>query len=342
MSDGTTCTPQDLELAKGTFLHCVTRGEAIGFTSLVATSTASGIAVLVAFLLVTRNVIRESRSRSRKALIQQPMDIYMLSLFAADLFHALGSWMNIKWIREGKVYTGTYCSVQGAMNQIGPVGVAMNTLVIVVVTFITVWWGRGIPAGGSLKVQLATAAAIVFAMWIAVFLCVLIPYVIHNTPSDPYFAPTPLWCTIAKEFEMARLFAKYLWLWLAIFSFLLYIPLSLWSQGYITPTRWWFTIHRKTPIVGANEGRRRLFIATIAYPLSNAILIIPLSIVRWIQNAGGSDLITSADSVAVAAIFDLSGLVNILLFFLTRPTLLLFRRAHCSKCAREVEEESES
>jgi len=336
MPDGTTCT-------KGPSSHCVTRGEAIGLTSLVATATASGIAVLMACLLITRNVIRESRSRSGKRLIQQPMDIYMLSLLAADLFHTLGSLMNVKWIGEGKVQTGTYCSVQGAMNQIGPVAVAMNTLVIVFVTFITVWWGRGIPAGRSIKVQLATAAVIICVMWIAVILCVLIPYLIYGNPSDPYYAPTPLWCTIAKQYEFTRLFAKYLWLWVAcVFSFILYIPLSLWSQGYITPTRWWFTIHKKKPIVDASEGRRRFYIATIAYPLSNAILIIPLSIVRWIQNAGRSDLITSSDSIAVVAIFDLSGLFNVLLFFLTRPTLLLFRRAHCSKCPREVEEESES
>jgi hypothetical protein len=73
-----------------------------------------------------------------------------------------------------------------------------------------------------------------------------------------------------------------------------------------------------------------------SYPLSNAILITPLSIVRWIQNAG-SHHISSTDSSAVVAVFDLSGLVNVLLFLVIRPNLLLFRRdtLHCDDCGRE-------
>jgi hypothetical protein len=104
--------------------------------------------------------------------------------------------------------------------------------------------------------------------------------------------------------------------------------------------------------VGDEQGRRRLFLATIAYvftldikfymtsiriffsyPLSNAILLAPLSIIRWMENAG-SNFITSEESLAVGAVFGLSGLTNVLLFLLIRPNLLLFRRDHCERCSK--------
>jgi len=88
---------------------------------------------------------------------------------------------------------------------------------------------------------------------------------------------------------------------------------------------WWkFRVHGKQN-VDDEQGRRRLFLATIAYPVSYAILVAPLSIVRWLQNAGSyQELISSADSLAVGAVFGLSGIVNVVLFLLIRPNLLLF------------------
>jgi hypothetical protein len=63
---------------------------------------------------------------------------------------------------------------------------------ITLVTFIAVWWGKGIPANQSLRFQLVAAAAIVGALWIVVALCVLVPFLVHRKPSDLYFAPTPV------------------------------------------------------------------------------------------------------------------------------------------------------
>lgn len=39
-----------------------------------------------------------------------------LSLFVADFIQAAGMAMDIKWIHEGKVQTGTYCTVQGRIS----------------------------------------------------------------------------------------------------------------------------------------------------------------------------------------------------------------------------------
>jgi hypothetical protein len=245
--------------------------------------------------------------------------------------------------------------------------------IIACLTFIAVWWDRGTNPRVRVKSDLVVASFVVFGSWIFVALLVLVPARIYNKPSDLYFAPTPVrihsslckhkwldlhiqvWCTINKNYELVRLFAKYLWLWLAfLLSFLLYIPLGLWSRGYVTPdpTIWWkFHLHRRRD-VRDEQHRRHLFLATIAYasmlcinfymtlirtffsyPLSNAILIGPLSIVRWMQNTGSN--ISSEEGLDVGAVFALSGVTNVLLFLLIRPNLLLFRRDDCcNRCSK--------
>jgi hypothetical protein len=96
-------------------------------------------------------------------IVREPMDIFMvrllapaqqenlahasqLSLFAADFVQALGAVMDIKWIKDGKVEIGTFCTAQGkslhakqpqlgssncpgVIQQLGETGVAMTTLV---------------------------------------------------------------------------------------------------------------------------------------------------------------------------------------------------------------------
>jgi hypothetical protein len=52
------------------------------------------------------------------------------------------------------------------------------------------------------------------------------------------------------------------------------------------------------------------------------------------ENAG-SYLITSEESLAVGAVFGLSGITNVLLFLLIRPNLLLFGKDdRCERCSR--------
>jgi hypothetical protein len=64
------------------------------------------------------------------------------------------------------------------------------------------------------------------------------------------------------------------------------------------------------------------------YPIAYAIVIVPVSITRWIgfkqEIAGEEDHVSSAAKLFAITIFALSGLVNVLLFLITRPNLLLF------------------
>jgi hypothetical protein len=65
------------------------------------------------------------------------------------------------------------------------------------------------------------------------------------------------------------------------------------------------------------------------YPVSYALLIIPTSVVRWTEfhqeyTGDRVDHVKSATLMTVMTIFSLSGVVNVLLFFIIRSNLLLF------------------
>jgi hypothetical protein len=184
---------------------------------------------------------------------------------------------------------------------------------------------------------------IVLALWIVVGVVTATPDLIHRK-EHRYWRPAPvslrsflpnaalsqsplpqLWCTIGGEYELPRLLGKYLWLWIAFFTFVLYIPLALWAKGCITrryPPE--FTVYSMIAYVVLAETSKDIILKksmlSSRYPVSNAILIVPLSIVRWVQ-LNRSRPIRTRDSIAVATVFDLNGLVNVLLMIYLRPNL---------------------
>jgi hypothetical protein len=213
------------------------------------------------------------------------------------------------------------------MQQLGEVGVAQTTLAIAIHTFVAVWWSKGIHS-------LGVAKAVVTLIWLFTGLFVITGTAIHANKLTLYESPTPYWCWIGGQYKRTRIFGEYLWLWLTlIFSFLAYIPLFLWSRGNITvdPTRWWkFRVHKSTHQTADlldPGGRRRRSLSLIAYPLVYSVIVLPLSIVRWIgfsQESRGVNHISSAATISVISIYGLSGMFNVLLFLLTRPDRLLF------------------
>ena len=55
--------------------------------------------------------------------------VSQLSLFIYDILEATGCILNIRWVHNGIVEAGSYCTTQGIIEQIGELGVAMVTLV---------------------------------------------------------------------------------------------------------------------------------------------------------------------------------------------------------------------
>ncbi|KAI0051934.1 hypothetical protein FA95DRAFT_107315 [Auriscalpium vulgare] len=330
LPNGIVCTPEEYALSLVTpenphpQIHCLTRGQSIGLALAAESGFISFAAVLLLFGLVIRNVVRYSKlySLGDWRLLQVPMDIYMLSLLSLDLIQALGTVVDVKWARLGKVYSGGFCTAQGVLQQFGETGVAMTITAITVHTFVTVMWRVGIHSR-------AVAAVVVALIWAFVALFVGISAGIHRSGSAVYDTPTPYWCWVGERYPGARIAGEYLWLWLALFSsVVVYVPLIFWSQGMlsVSPTHWWrFHVHRRSEHMQGGDGarrRRRRALGMLAYPLSYAVLVLPLSIVRWYSFRTGSA--PSAATFVVMFLFGLSGAANVLLLLLTRPQLLLF------------------
>ncbi|KAG5641950.1 hypothetical protein DXG03_003939 [Asterophora parasitica] len=66
----------------------------------------------------------------------------------------------------------------------------------------------------------------------------------------------------------------------------------------------------------------------LAYPIVYCVIILPLSIVRWIgfvqERGGGENTIGAAPTMTVLGIFGLSGAANVVLLLTTRPNSVLF------------------
>jgi hypothetical protein len=55
--------------------------------------------------------------------------VRQLFLFIYDIMQAMGGILDVRWVHNGIVTTGSYCTAQGIIQQIGELGVALITLV---------------------------------------------------------------------------------------------------------------------------------------------------------------------------------------------------------------------
>jgi len=334
MSDGYICTPGDLALSLNSsvpLVYCLTRGQSFGLLLNVESAIISLIAVTLIFVLLLYKIFQSAHR------IQNPVDLCMFSLFMADLIQAGGMAMDAKWVNDGKVQTGTYCTAQGVLHQLGETGVAMSTLVIAIHTFAVVWCRIG-HSPRQLQRQLKIAYIVLGFMWLFIILFIVIGVVLHTGHGNFYETPTPYWCWIGKQYPMERIVGQYLWLWLTLFvSILSYIPLFFWAQGYITvdPQRWWkFRFHKRighdAQSDDADRQSRRRSLGMIAYPLVYSVLVLPLSIVRWIGFSQEKQ-IPSVATFIVINIYALSGAFNALLLLWTRSGLFFSRNASVAR-----------
>lgn len=147
-----------------------------------------------------------------------------------------------------------------------------------------------------------------------------------------YYNPTPYWCWVGANFGKDRIAGEYFWLWLTLaVSILVYVPLFMWNQGNISvDERYWWKVKfhwRQTgPLSEDDEARVRpsdSSLAMLAYPVAYSIVVLPVSVSRFIE-FGNSNGVPSAATFACVCLHDLFGAVNVVLLLTTRPNLLLF------------------
>jgi len=226
--------------------------------------------------------------------------------------------MNIKWVHEGVVNTGHFCTAQGALLQLGTTGVAMATMAIAIYSFSAVWWRKTVHNSNL-------AYSVVGGIWLYVILFVLIGI---GTRGNLYMVPSPYWCWIGQKYNLVeQLMGEYVWLWLALLvSLFSYIPLALWACGNIefdTINTFSFRWVKLEPWKRRRGSERRAF-GLLAYPMVNCVVILPLSIVRCITFTERVNRVPSVVTFIAITLFGLSGAFNVVLLLTVRSELLLF------------------
>ncbi|KAJ7032179.1 hypothetical protein C8F04DRAFT_665153 [Mycena alexandri] len=327
--DQTVCTPEEVA-SEGFFgFYCYTRRQNVGLVVVSLAGFLSLAAVVGMFGFILRNIIRARNFEDprKRRLIKGPMDLFVLSLFTADLFQSLGVVMDVRWINDGVVRVGALCTAQGVLQNIGQAGIAMTTLIITLQTFDSIWRRGGVTS-------LRWASILVGIIWVFLILTVAISASVHNDPA--FYAPTPYWCWISSSYPNYRIALENFWLWIGFAVSVLYIPLLFFDTGRIIPGEpdWWtFKLHTRSS--GNSERRSQLaIICALAYCLP----VLPTSLARWFLVVHG-DVKPFASAEAqfiIKGIFSLSGVCDVVAFKYARSGLLLF-----GSTAEEASVESE-
>jgi len=171
------------------------------------------------------------------------------------------------------------------------------------------------------------------------------PRCIHGRWRFPILHSHPL----LNRFVAERIVTGYLWIWICCISCaILYTLLFFQLRGNILvvtsfPRFRLIFRRRSSPSAELDDVNQAREVATntadakkmLIYPISYLILVTPLSVTRWLTFTGHFP--SPAATVAAAVIFKLSGLVNVIVFMLTRPGLLLFRRNEPNRTAHREE-----
>jgi hypothetical protein len=147
------------------------------------------------------------------------------------------------------------------------------------------------------------------------------------------------WCWISDRYNKERMAGEYVWIWVALFaSIVLNIPVFLWATGrlFVDKKRPYFHLSFANGATPNRATLRLLMYAlhvtfmlriiltnkSFSYPVAYALVVLPTSIARWLRFSHHP--VSSASQFFGAAMFNLSGAVNVLLFLVSQSELLLF------------------
>ncbi|KAF8261258.1 hypothetical protein EI94DRAFT_1746329 [Lactarius quietus] len=304
--NGTFCDAKQSQqsISMGAHSSILTHGQTIGLAVSILSSATSIRLTLTPLPSSLLNFLQ-------KNLLRTPTDIYMLSLFFYEILEAMGGILSIRWANEGIVTTGPYCTAQGIFKQIGALGVALITLILTTHTFTMALWRVGAEAR-SFAFGIVALTCLFVVLWVGV----------GNGIHKDYETPVPYWCWIGPKYNGERLAGEYLWMWIALFaSVVMYILVHLWMKGLLSvdDEKWYKFRLAKSDV---EYSQRRATLGILLYPLAYSLIVIPLSVSRWLLFSHKS--VPSAATFFGMIMFNLSGAINVLIFLIVRPHLLLF------------------
>ncbi|KAG8693515.1 hypothetical protein FRC11_002851, partial [Ceratobasidium sp. 423] len=161
---------------------CLSTGDVVGlsFTAQVGFVSALAVIALLGYVAINYTRILREKAKPPPNLIRTNIDGLMLNLLIADLIMSLGAIFDVHWASKSQVSCGQMCNAQGAIQLLGETSVALFTLAITLLTFISVVRGRAV------KTRVWIWASIVAGVWAFGALWAGI-----GGTLDKFYAPTP-------------------------------------------------------------------------------------------------------------------------------------------------------
>ncbi|KAJ5449973.1 uncharacterized protein N7458_006422 [Penicillium daleae] len=233
--------------------------------------------------------------------------ILIYNLILADFQQALAFLICVKWIATDKIKSGTAaCFLQGLWLQIGDPGSGLFVLAIAFHTFLLVVWGR--------KMSHKVFISFVVGVWGFIAIIVIIPLAMYGAD---VFVPSGAWCWINEDFETVRLWTHYIWIFLAEFGTVcLYAIMYFQLRRQIAAS----SILGNSQLQSLKRLRRVVGYMTI-YPIVYIVLSLPLAAGRMATANGNTPSLTFF--CCAGAIITSSGLVDVVLYTLTRRNLII-------------------
>ncbi|KAL2822692.1 G protein-coupled glucose receptor regulating Gpa2-domain-containing protein [Aspergillus cavernicola] len=277
-----------------------------GLVAVFIMAILSTVATLILIGFITYRLVFW-RSNYQRYIGYNQYIILIYNLVIADIQQSVAFLICAKWYAENKVQASTAaCFLQGFWLQIGDPASGIFVLAIACHTFYLVALGR--------KLSYRVFVTIVIGLWVFIAILVIIPLASHG--SD-VFVPSGAWCWISEEYEPIRLWTHYFWIFLAEFG-----TVSLYAVL-------WFQLRRRikqSAILGSShvESLRRLRRVVgymVIYPIAYIVLSLPLAAGRMATAQGNTPSIVYF--CVSGALITSSGLVDVLLYTLTRKNLIL-------------------
>ncbi|KAF8524876.1 hypothetical protein BU17DRAFT_84426 [Hysterangium stoloniferum] len=230
--------------------------------------------------------------------------------------------MSSKWVQQGGVMLGGFCSTQGAVKNAGNLAVSLWTLTLATHTFLVLFlrW----------KIRDYALYVTLFGVWLLVgFLVVLGPAAIQSPDKGPYFGISGFWCWIADPYPASRIAMEYFWLLgSAGLSFVFYSLTFLRLRGNLviekgkvrllrvdSENSWKYLIGRDSTDIQMTQVAKGM----LGFPILFTVTILPIAICRFIAWSGGK--VSMQATIFADAVFSLTGVFDLVLFMATKSLL---------------------
>jgi len=296
--------------------------EKMGVTVIVVCAVLSLVCTLFILGLLTVSFWRKRNNPSNHFFVRSHAATYFICLLVSDILQSIGTLMNSKWLQSNGVILGGFCSAQGAIKNVGNLGISLWTLVLAIHTFVILFL-RWNPRDWALYATL-------IGVWLLIgFIAMIGPAAIQKVDKGPYFGVSGLWCWITDSYPVERIAMEYMWmLGSAFLSFVFYAATFLRLRGnvYIESGRIKFRRVAASNSWKYVEGRDAIDLeltkvakGMIGFPVLFTIVVLPIAVTRFVDWSGKPVPVEA--TIFAASVFSLAGVFDLILFLTTRSLL---------------------